>query len=429
MSAMLPIFLLFFFFLLGVPIGFALLIAVLPYFMFINTSLPVDVIIQRVVANTEAVSLWAIPFFIAAGTIMNYAGITPRLMKMAEALTGHMRGGLAQVNVLLSAMQGGLSGSCAADAAVQCKILVPEMSKRGYDVPFSAAVTAASSLITPIIPPGIGLILYAFLANVSVGKMFFAGYIPGILMTAGLMLLVHFISKRRGYLPSREKRAGVKDIVKIGLEAAWALFLPLGLILGLRIGMFTPTEGGAMCAVYSVLVGVFIYKDLKPTHIWPIIEESVLGTATVMLIMCTANAFSYYMSYERIPYAMSQFLIHMDLGKVGFLIAVNILFLVLGMFVEGGASMIILAPLLAPVAASLGIDLVHFGIIMVMNITIGAITPPFGVILFLVAPLLGIKVSTLTKEIWPFIGVLILVLIAVTFVPQIVLFIPNLVFG
>lgn len=415
-------------FILGIPVGFALILCVVPYFA-IEGSIPMQVVIQRFIASTESVSLLAIPFFIAAGSIMNYSGITEKLMSLAELLVGHIRGGLGHVNILLSTMMGGLSGSCAADAAQDCKILVPEMIRKGYDKPFCAAVTAASSLITPIIPPGIGLVVYAYCTDTSVGKMFASGYLPGLLMCLGEMALVGYLAKKRNYPKQREKIASPREIGKGFLDSLWALGLPVLLIFGLRFGVFSATEGGAMCALYSLIVGKFVYKTIKKEHIVPILKDAVLSSCTVMLVMCAANIFSYFLSWESIPQAIGNFLAAAVTNKQVFLLMVVALFLVIGMFMDGTAAMIVIAPIFAPVVRSLGIDMVHFGLIMVMCCALGAITPPFGVIIYLVAPMLRMKVSDFIKELVPFIGVLILCILLIVFIPEIATFLPNLLYG
>jgi len=414
-------------FILGFPCAFALVISVIPYFI-LDPYISINVVIQRFVSSSESLSLMAVPFFITAGTIMNYSGISAKLMSLADALVGHFTGGLGHVNVLLSTLMGGISGSGAADAAMECKLLVPEMEKRGYDRGFSSAVTAASACITPIIPPGVGLVVFAFVCEVSLGKLMSAGYIPGLMLMVGMMILVSLISRKRGYKPSRERRASWREILKLTKEASWALFLPFGLILGLRFGMFTATEGGAMMALYSLLVGKFVYKELKFSHLPKILYESVLSMAAVMLVLTAANVFSYYLSWERIPQVLSASLIAISKNKYLFLLFVNVLLLILGMFLDGMATMIILAPLLAPVATALGIDLVHFGLVMVLNCAIGAITPPFGTYIFLVSGTVKIQTDTLIKELIPFILVCIIVLALVTYIPWFAMVIPNLLF-
>ncbi len=416
-------------FVLNIPVAYCLIIATISYFTFINTTIPVDMIFQRMIASAESFPLLAVPFFIAVGNVMNYSGITSRLIKMADLLAGHLVGGLGQVNVVLSVLMAGISGSSNADAAMQCKMLVPEMQKRGYSTAFCAAITATSSVISPIIPPGIGLILYAFMANVSIGKMFMAGYVPGIIMCISLMVAVHIVSKKRGYLPSREKCATIKEIGKQALDSVWALFMPFGILLGLRFGVFTPTEGGAIAVAYACIVGLFIYKELKPEHFIEIIIDSVRSTATVMLIIVAASAFGFYMSWERIPQALTGILVGITDNKYVMLLLINAFLLFIGMFLEGTASTIILVPLLVPVVQALDIDLIHFGIVMIVNLTIGGCTPPFGTMMFLCCSLLDLSVVEYIKEAIPFIGALILALLVCTFIPEIIIFLPNLLMG
>ena len=424
--SLLPILVLFILFFLNVPVAFALILSTAVYFLFVSTGVPVDVIFQRMVASTESFPLLAVPFFVTAGCMMNYAGISSRLMNMADVLTGHMKGGLAQVNVVLSMFMGGVSGSASADAAMDCKILVPEMAKRGYDAPFSAAITAASAIITPIIPPGIGLILYAFLANQSVGKMFLAGYIPGLLLTVSLMIGVNQISKKRGYLPSRDRRATLKEIMLQLKDSIWALAMPFGIIMGLRFGVFTPTEAGAIAVLFSMAVGFFVYKELKIKHLPQVLLESALATSAVMLIIVAASAFGYYMTWERLPQTISGYLISITDNPFLFLLIINLFLLIVGMFIEGTAALIILTPIIAPAAVAVGIDPIHFGIVVVLNLTIGAITPPFGSLVFLTGSVLSLSVIKIFKEIIPFIFIMIAILLLVTFFPDLVMFLPNL---
>lgn len=273
MIAYIPVIIVFLLYFSGIPIAYALFGATVSYFSFIDSTSPTHLMFQRIITSTQSFPLLAIPFFIMAGSIMNYAGISSKLLKFTDVLTGHLSGGLAQVNVLLSLLMGGVSGSANADAAMQSKMLVPEMEKRGYSKAFSAAITAASSAVTPVIPPGINLIIYALIANVSVTKMFMAGYVPGILMAAALMLTVAVISKKRGYRPSREKRATLGEILTQLKESIWALLFPFGIIAGLRLGMFTPSEAGAVAVVYCIFVGAVIYRELKWEHMWPIISR------------------------------------------------------------------------------------------------------------------------------------------------------------
>ncbi|PID74609.1 MAG: C4-dicarboxylate ABC transporter, partial [Desulfobacterales bacterium] len=344
--------------------------AALAYFTFGDVGTPPDLILQKFITSGSSFPLLAVPFFILAGEIMNYSGISSRLMNMADVLTGHLRGGLAQVNVLLSTLMGGISGSANADAAMQSKILVPQMTKRGYSTPFSTAITAASSSIAPVIPPGINLIIYALIAQVSVAKMFIGGYTPGLLMCVALMLTVHIIAKKRKYTPGREKMASGKEILIQFRESIWGLLLPFGIIFGIRFGIFTPTEAGAMAVLFCIIIGVFFYKELKWKH-FPIIMKNT-----------AASVFGQYMSWERIPHLLTKSILAISDSAWIILVVINLLLLILGMFLEGGALLIIVAPLLVPVIKTMHIDLIHFGLIMIVNIMIGGITPPFGSMMF-----------------------------------------------
>lgn len=424
--AFVPVIIAFILYFTGIPIAFALIAAALSYFSFINVGMPPDLILQRFVSSSASFPMLAIPFFIMAGSIMNYSGISASLMKMADVLTGHLTGGLAQVNIVLSLLMGGISGSANADAAMQCKILVPEMEKRGYSRAFSTAVTAASSSVAPVIPPGIDLIIYALIAQVSVGKMFLAGYAPAIIMGLTLMVTVSIIAKKRNYAPSRAKRASLKEIFVQARKSIWALFLPFGIILGLRAGMFTPTEGGAIAVLFCTLVGIFVYKELELKHLPLILKDTIYSTSTVMFIIIAASIFGYYMTWEMIPQALSAALLSATNSKIIMLLMVNLLLLILGMFLEGGAALIILAPLLVPVVTGLGVDPVHFGAIAIVNIMIGGITPPFGSMMFTSCSITGVEISDFVKEVYPFILALIVALLVVTYVPGIVMFLPNL---
>jgi tripartite ATP-independent transporter DctM subunit len=426
MTVFIPLILMFVLFALNIPVSFSLLLSGMFYFIFLNHDIPMDLLVQAMAGSTESYPMLAIPFFITAGVIMSYAGISKNLLDMAEVLTGHLRGGLAQVNVLLSTFMGGISGSPIADCAFETKVLVPEMERKGFERPFAAAITAASSVITPIIPPGICLIIYATTTSQSIGDMFLAGYVPGILMCAALMITVNIISKRRNYKTSRTK-ANFREIIKQGSKSIWALLLPFGIILGLRVGIFTPTECGAMTVVYSIVVGAFVYKELKLRHIPKILIESVIGTAMVMFIMACATLFSRYLNWERIPALVSRFLVDTTSNKYIFLLMVNVLLLFMGMFFDANAALIIFPPLLAPVAKALGIDLVQFGIILCMNITIGGVTPPFGILMFTACGPTKVKIKDFIREVIPFILALIIVLLLVTFIPGIPLFLINLI--
>ncbi|MFG6082620.1 TRAP transporter large permease [Paracoccus litorisediminis] len=424
MISYLPAILMFGLFALRVPIAMTLLIVTAIYFGLINTFMPQEAMIQTMVASMESFPYLAIPFFTCAGVVFNYAGITTRLMKLAELLFGHWRGGMAQVNVALSAMMGGLSGSANADAAMQTKMIVPEMERLGYDRAFSTVVTAASSCITPIIPPGIILILYALVADVSVAKMFMAGFLPGLLLTVVLMITVSIISRAKGYAPSRDSRASLREIGQQMIRSIWALMLPFGIIMGLRFGVFTPTEAGAVAVVYALFVGAVVYRELKWSNLGRIVEESVLATAGVMFIICAANAFATYLTWEGIPSAFSSMLLGSIHDPIVFLLVVNLLLLFIGLFFEGGSAIILMTPLLLPVATQMGIDPVHFGIVMAVNLTIAGFTPPVGTMMFITIAIAKVRIEDYVRHAWPFLLALVAALLILTMVPAISMLLP-----
>ncbi|MEZ9290071.1 TRAP transporter large permease [Vibrio lentus] len=426
MESYLPILILFVLFLLNIPIAFSLIASAMVYFLFINDSIPVSLVMQRFISSTESFPLLAIPFFIMVGSVMNYAGISKSLLAFADSMIGHKTGGLAQVNVALSTLMGGISGSANADAAMQSKILAPEMTKRGYDLPFTAAVTAASSSISPVIPPGINLIIFALLANVSVHQMFIAGYVPAFLMALSLMVTIAFIARKLRYKPSRSEPASAKERFHYFLKAIPALLIPFGIILGMRFGLFTPTEAGAIAVLLCAIIGIFVYRQLGLRHIPLIMRETVQGTSSVMFIIIGAMVFGYYMTLEQIPHNVASALIELTDNKLLLLLLINVLLLVVGMFIEGGAAMIILTPLLLPAVLNLGVNPVHFGIIVIVNIMIGGVTPPFGSMMFTVCSILKVRMVDFVKEVVPLLLALLSVLMLLTFSESLVMFLPNL---
>jgi tripartite ATP-independent transporter DctM subunit len=424
----LPIFLMFLLFAANIPVAFGMAVAALSFFLF-AADLPIAIFVQRLVSVTESFPLLAVPFFIMAGAIMNYAGITRRLMALADALVGHMVGGLAQANIVLATLMGGLSASANADAAMQAKMLGPEMVKRGYSPAFVAAVTASAAVITPIIPPGIGLIIYGFIADVSIGRLFIGGIIPGLLMCIALMTVTWMVSKRRGYKALRPHFVTFAELGTAFREALWALTIPIFIIVGIRGGVFTPTEAGAMTVLYATLVGFLAHKELKLVDLPAIILETVLATSTVMLIICAATAFGFYMSWERIPPQVATSLVQATQNPYVLLLLINLMLIVVGMLVEGTAALIILTPILVPVVVKLGIDPVHFGLVMVVNLTIGGVTPPVGTLMYTTCTILRVPMDRFAVEALPLLGALFFVLFLITYVPWLVLVLPNLMMG
>jgi len=423
---MFPIAILFTLFFLNVPIALSLIGASLYYFAFINTGVPMSMVVQQFTTAVESFPYLAVPFFIMLGSVMNYSGISDKLMDMAEVLAGHLKGGLAQVNCLLSALMGGITGSANADAAMESKILIPAMLRKGLPLGFASAVTAASSSVSPVIPPGNNLIIYAMIANVTVGDMFLAGYTPGLLMTASLMITVYIVSVRRNYAPTREKMASIGEIGKQTLKSSFALIIPFVIILGMRMGVTTPTEAGGVAVLFALIVGLIAYKKLRWHHIPIILKETVQSTGSVMLIIAAAKVFGYYMTSERIPQMITSGLLYITQDKFSLLMVINALLLIVGMFIEGGAALVILAPLLVPAVLSRGVDPLHFGVIIIVNIMIGGLTPPFGSMMFTVCSIVNCKFQDFLKQVWPFIIALLIVLVVVTYSETVALAIPEL---
>lgn len=412
---------------LNMRVAFAVSLAGM-FFFLATKGIPTELFIQRFVSATHSFPLLAVPFFVLAGVIMNAAGVTRRLMALADVFVGHRIGGLAKVNIMLSTLMGGMSGSANADAAMQSKILVPEMSKAGYDKAFSTAVTATSSIISAIIPPSIGLILFGYLGDVSIGKLFVAGVVPGLMLCVALMLVAGHVSKIRGYAPMRSVAAGWEERRRLLFESFWAILLPIGIILGIRFGFFTPTEAGAAAVVYATIIG-FFYRDLTLSKIPKVFLEAVTATSVVMLIICAATSLGYYMSWEQIPKKAADLLLSVSENPYVLLLLINGLLLFIGLFLEGSAGLILLTPILVPVAASTGIDPVQFGIVMVLNLTIGGVTPPMGTLMFVSCSITGVSIGDFSRAVIPFFAVLVGVLLLLTFVPVLTTGLPNLIFN
>ena len=396
-----------------IPVFVAVLGASVVYFI-LTPGINPAVFAQQAITGSESVTLLAIPFFVCAGVLMNYTGVTKRIMDFCAVLTGRMYGGLSQVNILLSTLMGGLSGSALADAAMEAKMLVPEME--GIGKAFSTVVTAASSMITPLIPPGIGLILYGCIANVSIGKLFIAGFGPGILLCITMMFMVSRISRRRGYLPLRKDKMTGTMFWTSFKPAILPLCLPIIIIGGVRLGIFTATEAGAVAIVYAAVLG-FGYRELGPNEIRQGLKETLMTTSSIMLIVAAASTFSWILTKEMIPQMFTQWMISVIHNKWIFLVAVDIFLIFVGMFVEGNASMIVLVPLFAPAATAYGIDPIHFAMVFIFANAIGAFTPPMGTLMFVTCGVTKCSTKDFIKEAVPFYALLFGCLLILTFIP------------
>lgn len=400
---------------LKVPVFISVLGGAAVYFVF-NPSVNPIVFAQQAITGVESISLLAIPFFVCAGIMMNYTGVTARIMGFCEVLTGRMYGGLAQVNVLLSTLMGGLSGSNLADAAMEAKMLVPEMEKKGFSKEFSSVVTAASAMITPLIPPGISMILYGCIANVSIGDLFISGIGVGLLLCVSMMILVRFVSKKRGYAPMRTTRVSGGEFFRALKPAILPLLLPIIIIGGIRIGVFTATEAGAVAIVYAMLLGL-VYREMRWKDLVQGFKETVCTTSSIMLIVAAAGVFSWVLTKERIPQQLTEWIVATIDNKYVFLLIVNIFLLIVGMFIEGNASMIILVPLLHPIAQAYGINEIQFAMTYIFNNAIGALSPPMGTLMFVTCGITGCKTGKFIKEAVPFYILLAINLLLITYVP------------
>jgi tripartite ATP-independent transporter DctM subunit len=415
-------------FALGTPVAFAIAIAALSFFL-IDGDVPLNIFVQKMVTATDSYPLLAIPFFVLAGAIMNKAGITGRLLGLADAMAGHMTGALAQMCTVLATLLGGLTASSSADAAMLAKILGPEMVRANYSPAFAAVITSCSAIITALIPPSIGLIIYGYIADVSIGRLFIGGVVPGILIAVSLMAVTSIIARSRGYRPIRQHFVGRAELGRAFRDALWALSIPVFIVVGIRYGIFTPTEAGAITVLYTILVGRFAYRSLRVADLPRVMKETALDTSSVMVMICAASAFGFYLAWERIPPQMAAWLVSLTSDPVALLLLINVALIVLGTAVEGTSALIILTPIFVPILTKLGIDPVQFGIVLVTNLTIAGVTPPVGQMMFISSQVLRVPMEDYTIEVMPFLGAMLVVLLALTLFPQLTLFLPDLVYG
>jgi len=405
--------------LIGVPVAFALAFGAFAAFAPVNQMLLVT-ISQNMAASINSFTLLAIPFFILAAAVMNAGGITPRLVELAMQLVGHFRGGLGQANVVTNTMLAGVSGSSTADASTIAKLLVPEMAKRGYGRPFSAALTAAASTIANLIPPSLGLIIFAALASVSVGALFVATIVPGLMVACALMLVVYVMSRRRSYGGDMARATGRERLHSLGL-AIPALILPVIIVGGVRFGAFTATEAGAIAFLYALLCGSLLYRKLTFANLLAGIRESLFDTVVIVIIIAAAAPFAWVLAFEQVPQKIAQGLATLVEQPWLLLLAINLFLLVVGLFMEMIASLVILVPILVPLVIAAGMDPIQFGIVIVLNLVIGALTPPLGVLVFTTARVGGANQTETFRAILPFVLAMLVVLALITFVPALTL--------
>ena len=410
---------------LDVPIAFCMIVAV--YLAFANQGelmlLPIS---QTLASSTNSFLLLSIPFFILAAHVMNASGITTYLVRFAAALVGHLRGGLAQVNVVTNVVMGGLSGSSLAVAVGTAKALVPEMEKRGYPKPFAAALTASASTMDNLIPPSIGFIVFASLGSVSVGALFTAGIVPGLLMATALMLVVHWQAVSRKFEPATQA-ATLRERGMALWVAIPALLVPVLIVGGMRAGAFTASEAGAMAVVYAFVIGKLAYRQFKWRDAPGILREGFVDTVVIIAIVASAAPFGWALGIERIPQIIAEHMGALAQNPLLFLLVLNVFLLLVGLAMEFIASLVVLVPILLPIAVKMGIDPVHLGVIMVMNLVLGALTPPLGVLVFATATIAQVRVNEVYREVLPFFWALLAVLALVTYLPWISLGLPRLI--
>lgn len=416
MSWLIAILLMFVLFALNMRIYLAMFASILIYFLFFS-DLPLAIAVQRIVAPTQNSSLLAIPFFILLGTLLGATAVARRLLALADLLVGRIRGGMGHTNVMLSTLMGGISASNLADAAMATRMIVPQMIQQGYSRGAASAITACGSLITPIIPPGIALIIYGLVADVSIGSMFMAGIVPGLLLCALLLIAVYIYARRRGIPASRDSWPTASETRSVLFQAWPALVLVVVIVGGIRMGIFTPTEAGAIAILMTLIIGFFIYRDMKPADVGRALGDTARQTAAILLVIMTSSGLAWIFSNERAGIAMAEWITGLTTNKYAFLAAVNVLLLFLGMFIEGTALMIVLVPLLKPVLAQFGIDPVHFGIVIIVNLSIGTLTPPVGTVLLLVCNLTRATIGEFFREGWMFVAALVIALLLITYIP------------
>lgn len=407
----------------GVPIAFVLcgssIIAILS-----TGDIHNAIVIQRMFSGSGSFTLLAIPFFVLAGSLMSSGGISKRLVNLCNSLFGHISGGLAMVAIITCAFFAAISGSSAATAAAVGTIIIPEMLKHKYDKDFAGATVASSAELGVIIPPSIGLIQYGVATGTSISDLFMAGFLPGIFICLVLCMVAHFLCKKQGFEPS--KKATREEKIQAFKDAILAILMPVIILGGIYSGVFTPTEAAVIAVFYGLIVGVFVYKEIKLSDIPRILTDSAITMSTVLLIMSASTIFGWILTKLQIPQAVAKGFLGISASKYIFLLLVNVLLLFIGMFCEAGAAMVILAPLLAPVAQTLGIDLVHFGIIMMANLAIGMMTPPVGVNLYVVCDTAKVKIEGMFPYLVKYFLALVAGVLIITYVPQLSLLLVNL---
>ena len=414
------------FMVLGVPIAIAMGLAGFTA-MLIRGDIPLEIAAQRFVTGTDSFTLLAMPFFILAGHLMNAGGITERLVGLANALVGHFRGGLAQVNVVANMIMAGMSGSAAADAAGSGAVLIPAMTRSGYSPAFAAAVTAAASTVGPIIPPSIPFVVYGVMTGASIGQLFLGGAVPGVLCGLYFMVVVYFIAKKRDY-PKGDK-ATFKSVLIALKDGVPAMMMPVIITWGIVGGIVTPTEAAVLAVVYALFLGTVVYRKLTLAATVKVFGEAALTTGTVLFIFAGASLLNWILTREQAGPALVSFVTSITTERSVIILALIIILLILGCFLEGLSLLILMVPVLMPLLSALNMDLVHFGVVMVVTLMVGSITPPVGMSMFIGCAIAKIRVVDFAREIPLFVLAMVAVVLTIAYIPEIVLFLPKLLMG
>lgn len=412
--------------LIGVPIAIALGVSALIAIYF-GTTLPLSIITQKAFTSLDSFPLLAIPFFMLAGILMGKGGVSKRLLAFASALVGWMTGGLGMVTIVACMFFAAISGSGPATVAAIGGFMIPAMVARKYDGGFASAVAAAAGSIGVIIPPSIPFVLYGVIGGVSVGSMFLAGIIPGLIIGVGLLITAYIISKKRGYKPEPgESTFKFKDVLTTFWDAKWALLIPVIILGGIYGGIFSPTEAAVVAVVYAIIIGKFVYKELSWHGLYESFRQAIVINSTTMIIIGLSVSFAYFMTIEQIPGEISDYLTALSSNPLVILLAINLLLLVVGMFIDTISALVVLTPILLPIVVTVGVDPIHFGVILVANLAIGFVTPPLGVNLFVASSVGGVRFEKIAFAVIPFLLSMIVCLLIITFIPALSLWLPGL---
>ena len=405
------------------PIAFALGIAA-ALTLWIDSTLPLNSIVTRAFVGVDSFTLLAIPFFIIAGELMNACGITERIVNFSRSLVGHIRGGLAHVTIMSNMFFSGISGSATADASALGSMMIPAMKKNGFDADYAVAVNASASAMGPIIPPSIMMVIYGSIANVSIANLFLGGFVPGLMVAAGLMAMAYVLANKRGY--PAPPRSELPPVLPAFRDALWALAMPVIILGGIFSGVFTATEAGVVAVAYATIVGAFVYRTLSFKLFGELLVDAAVTTAAAMFLIAMATSFAWLLAWEGFGAAVLEVLGGVTSHPTFAVLLIIGFILILGLFIEGIPILIIFTPVLLPVIHELGIDPVYFGVVLVMAVVIGSVTPPVGILTYICCAIAGLTISQAFRALVPFCAVLIAVLISVAVFPGLIMTIPNL---